>query len=256
MAESWSVAWVTGASSGIGRETALRLARRGTKVAVSARSEDALRELAGEAANITAYPLDITDDGAVEETIAAIERDLGPIDLGLFCAATWSVMDVEDLAVAPIARGMEVNFTGTVKTLVPLAHRMMARRSGRLAIVSSIAGYRGLPRSAAYGPTKAALQNLAECLQPDLARHGVAVSLINPGFVDTPMTRTNDFKMPFLMSVEDAADRLVAGLEAGRFEIAFPWQLVWQLKLLSILPSSLFLWLMRKRVARAPSRAG
>ncbi len=252
MAKNWNVAWVTGASSGIGLESAKRIAAGGTKVAISARSADKLREIAGAHENIYAYPLDISDTQACADTVAKIEQELGPIDLALFCAATWKVLDVEELEVEPIQTGMSVNFNGTIATLVPVAHRMMARKSGRLAIVASVAGYRGLPRSSAYGPTKAALINLAESLQPDLARHNVDVSIVNPGFVDTPMTETNDFPMPFLMEVNDAADKLVAGLRRGDFEITFPWQLVRILKTLSILPSSLFLWIMRTRVARAP----
>ncbi|MEL6623054.1 MAG: SDR family NAD(P)-dependent oxidoreductase [Pseudomonadota bacterium] len=246
------VAWVIGASSGIGRNVAERLAQEGMAVAASARSEDALAELANTSDRLHSYPLDVTDEEAIAETLDAIEREIGPIDLAVFCAATWSVMDVEELEVAPIQKGMAVNFNGTVAALVPLAHRMMKRKNGRLAIVASVAGYRGLPRSVAYGPTKAALINLAESLQPDLARHNVDVSIINPGFVDTPMTKNNDFPMPFLQTVEEAGEKIVDGLKRGRYEIAFPWQLVTILKLLRRAPNSLFLWMMRKFVARSP----
>lgn len=252
--EQWKVAWVTGASSGIGRAVALRLAKSGTRVAVSARSEQELADLARDQPNIAAYPLDITDNEAAAEAVTRIEQDLGPIDLALFCAATWAIVDVEDLAVAPIQKGMDVNFNGTVATLVPVAKSMMARKAGRLAIVASVAGYRGLPRSAAYAPTKSALINLAECLAPDLARHNVDVTVINPGFVDTPMTEKNDFPMPFLMDVDTAADKLVAGLRRGPFEVAFPWQLVRLLKFFSLLPASLYLWIMRTRVAKPPRK--
>ena len=247
-----AVAWSTGASSGIGRAVAERLARRGMRVAVRARTADALAELSAANAGIEAFPLDITDGDAVDVAISQIEERLGPIDLAVFCAATWTVLDVEDLNAADIQKGMTVNFNGTVETLVPVARRMMQRKRGRIAIVASVAGYRGLPRSSAYAPTKAALINLAECLSPDLARHNVDVSIVNPGFVDTPMTQDNDFPMPFLMQVDDAADRIVRGLERGRYEIAFPWQLVTILKVLRMMPNSLFLWLMRRNVARPP----
>jgi len=250
--EAGKVAWVTGASSGIGRAVAERLAIKGMTVVVSARSKDALTQFADGFDTVHAYPLDITDNAAVAETVDAIETEIGPIDLAVFSAATWTVLDVEDLNADAIQKGMTVNFNGTVATLVPVVRRMMTRRSGRVAIVASVAGYRGLPRSAAYGPTKAALINLAEALRPDLARHGVDVSVINPGFVDTPMTRDNDFPMPFLMTVDDAAARIITGLERGHYEIAFPWQLVTLLKLLRMLPNRVFLWLMRKYVARPP----
>ncbi|MEL6299328.1 MAG: SDR family NAD(P)-dependent oxidoreductase [Pseudomonadota bacterium] len=244
------VAWVTGASSGIGKAVAERLAARGMTVAISARSEDKLTAIADASNGITAFPLDITNDDAVTATIDDIEGRLGPIHLAVFCAAVWAVQDIEELDVPTVQKGMTVNFNGTVATLIPLAHRMMERKSGRLAIVASVAGYRGLPRAGAYGPTKAALINLAECLQPDLKRHGVDISIINPGFVDTPMTEDNDFPMPFLMEVAPAADRIIKGLSAGHYEIAFPWQTVWFLKLMRMLPNRLFLWLMRKGVAK------
>ncbi len=253
--KSGNVAWVTGASSGIGRAVAERLAARGMKVAISARSGDELAAIAATSDQITAFPLDITDNDAIARTIDDIEDRLGPIDLGLFCAATWSVQDVETLEVEAVQKGMTVNFNGTAGTLVPLAHRMMRRGSGRLGIVASVAGYRGLPRSAAYAPTKAALINLAECLQPDLVRHGVAVSIINPGFVKTPMTDNNDFPMPFLMEVDAAADAIVKGLERGHYEIAFPWQMVGILKTMRLLPNRLFLWLMRRTVAKPPAKS-
>lgn len=249
------VAWVTGASSGIGKAVAERLAANGYAVAISARSADKLEAIATGHSHMIAAPLDITDNQAIERVIADVEERLGPIELALFCAATWSVMDVEELDVEKIQTGMDVNFNGTVATLVPVAKRMMARRRGRLAIVSSVAGYRGLPRSAAYGPTKAALINLAECLQPDLARHNVDVTIINPGFVDTPMTAKNDFPMPFLMQVDAAASSIVAGLNRGKYEIAFPWQLVSILKFFQLLPHTWFLWFMRRYVAKAPKSA-
>jgi len=208
-----------------------------------------------ENSNIVPFPLDITDSDAIDTTVARIEQEVGPIELALFCAATWTVMDVEELDAATIQKSMTVNFNGTVATLVPVCHRMMARKSGRLAIVASVAGYRGLPRSAAYGPTKAALINLAEVLQPDLQRHNVDVSIINPGFVDTPMTADNDFPMPFLMQVDDAADRIVKGLVKGHYEIAFPWQLVTILKIFRLLPNRLFLWISRRQIARPPKAA-
>lgn len=250
------VVWITGASSGIGKAVAEKLAARGLKVAVSARSEAPLNALAATYPTITAYPLDVTDADGVKGVIDTIERDIGPIDLAIFCAAVWKVLDVEELDVEAVQTGMSVNFNGTVATLIPLLHRMMARESGHVGVVASVAGYRGLPRAAAYGPTKAALINLVETLSPDLARHNVDISIINPGFVDTPMTQDNDFPMPFIVQVEDAADRIIAGLEKRAFEVAFPWQLVTILKVLSVIPNRLFLYLMRRFVARAPSERG
>lgn len=249
MAKRWNVVWITGASSGIGAAVAQQLAKEGITVAVSARSRDDLEALAGAHETISAYPLDVTDAAACEDTLSRIEEDLGPIDLALFCAGTWDIVDIEDLAVAPLAKGMTVNYIGTVNCLVPAVRRMMERRSGQIAPVASVAGYRGLPRASAYGPTKAALNSLCQSLKPALDRHGITTTVVNPGFVDTPMTAKNDFPMPYLMQPEEAARRIVEGLKSGQFEVAFPWQLVWTLKFLSILPSSLYFWMIKRFVS-------
>lgn len=249
MADRWRTAWVTGASSGIGEAVARLLAQQGVTVAISARSGEALARIAAESDNIHAFPLDVTDEDAAAQVIEEIEARLGPVDLGLFCAGTWDIIDTKDLATAPLARGMAVNYLGTVNCLVPLAQRMMKRGSGQLAPVASVAGYRGLPRAAAYGPTKAALISLCESLKPALARYGVTVNVVNPGFVDTPMTAKNDFPMPYLMQPEEAAGKIVAGLKRDGFEVAFPWPLVWQLKALSILPAPVYFYLIRTFVS-------
>lgn len=250
MAGHWRTAWVTGASSGIGEALARRLAQEGVTVAISARSGEALARIAAESDRIHAFPLDVTDAEAAARVVGDIEDRLGPIDLAVFCAGTWDIIDTKDLAVAPLAKGMTVNYLGTVNCLVPLAQRMMKRGAGQLAPVSSVAGYRGLPRAAAYGPTKAALNSLCESLRPALERYGVTVNVVNPGFVDTPMTSKNDFPMPYLMQPDEAAERIAKGLKSGRFEVAFPWQLVTQLKFMSILPASLYFYLIKTFVTR------
>ena len=136
---------------------------------------------------------------------------------------------------------MEVNYFGIVNALEPLIPAMIATARGHIALVASVAGYRGLPKAAAYAPSKAAVINLAEVLRLELSRHGIVVSLVNPGFVETPMTAVNDFPMPYMIKADDAAERILRGLEQGRFEIAFPWQLVAMLKLLRLLPNGLYL---------------
>lgn len=236
----WKTAWITGASSGIGRQVAIDLARAGVRVAASARSADKLAALAAAEPGITAYPLDVTDLAAVRVAAARIAADLGSIDLALLNAGVWHPMGASDLDVARVAQSMAVNFQGIVNALDPLVPMMTARGSGRLALVGSVAGYRGLPKAVAYGPSKAAVIVLAETLQPELARKGVGVSLVNPGFVDTPMTVVNTFPMPFLMPVEAAARRVVEGLAKGKFEIAFPWQMVAMLKFARVLPYRIF----------------
>jgi short-subunit dehydrogenase len=146
---------------------------------------------------------------------------------------------------------MGTNYMGVVNCLAALGPRMIARRSGHLSWIASVAGYMGLPKAAAYGPTKAALINLAESLYPEMREKGVLVSVINPGFVETPLTQQNDFEMPFLMKPEDAARRTIEGLAAGRFEVAYPCRFVAILKSVRLLPYPLFFKLMARAVLKS-----
>ena len=241
----WPVVWITGASTGIGRAVALALAAGGSKVAVSARSADKLADLAAAHANVTAFPLDVTDGAATAAVIAAIETRLGPIDLAILNAGTWDPMGAKDFNADRVAASMAVNFVGVARGIEHMSRLFMQRRRGHLALVASVAGYRGMPMAAAYAPSKAALINLAEVLKSDLERFGVATTVINPGFVETPMTAVNKFPMPFMVSVDDAARRIIAGLARKKFEIAFPWQLVALLKVMRVLPYPLYFWVAR-----------
>ena len=236
----WKTAWITGASSGIGRELALLLASQGVQVAASARSADKLQDLVRLHPGIMAAPVDVTDVAAVAATYAAIRAQLGPIDLAILNAGIWDPMEAGDYTAARAVRSMSVNYGGIANALEPLLADMIARRAGHLALIASVAGYRGLPKAAAYGPSKAAVISLAEVLRLELRRHAVDVSLVNPGFVDTPMTAVNTFPMPFKISAQDAARRIAAGLDRRKFEIAFPWQLVTILKVARVLPYRLY----------------
>lgn len=249
-AAQWRVAWVVGASSGIGRELAILLDDRCVAVAASARSADRLEDLAGQCCNVAAFPLDITDESSVERSVAEIEAKHGQIDLAVLCAGTWTIMDTAQIDVAAVRRGVEVNYMGVVNALGALVPRMLERRSGHLVIVASIAGYRGLPKSAAYGPTKAALINLAETLKVELRPFGIAVSIVNSGFVDTPMTQDNPFPMPSIIRADEAARRLLDGIERRRYEIVFPSGIVCAVKLLRIVPNRIFFWYVRRFVMR------
>ncbi|MFD1329057.1 SDR family NAD(P)-dependent oxidoreductase [Mycoplana ramosa] len=243
------VAWVTGASSGIGRALAIRLASEGWNVAASARTAGDLVALAADSlGRIRAFPLDVTDAEAVRETVASIEQDLGPVDLAVLNAGTYARDSAMHFDAAAFRATVEVNLMGAVHCLAALMPGMMARGSGHIAVVSSVAGYVGLPGAAAYGASKAALINMCEALQPELAARNVRLSLINPGFVDTPLTRQNDFPMPFLISVDAAVDHIMAGLKTRRFEIAFPWKMVLSMKFLAALPARLRLAVTRRLV--------
>ena len=241
----WKTAWVTGASSGIGRELALQLAQAGVKVAASARSAGKLAELQSANPNIRAFPLDVTDGAAVAATVAAAASQLGPIDLAIFCAAVWHPMGASDYNAETAIEAINVNYNGVVQPLAALLPAMLERRAGHVAFVGSVAGLRGLPKSVTYSPSKAALISLAETLKLDLERSGVGISIINPGFVDTPMVSVNKCPMPFMVTAPDAAARMIDGLKRGKFEIGFPWPTFKMMKLFRKMPNQLYFLMTR-----------
>ena len=246
-----SVTWITGASSGIGEALALRLARDGRDVAVSARNADALAALTRRAtASMHAFPLDVTDATACARIVDAIEAAHGEIDLAILNAGTHEPMSADDFSLAIARRLVEVNLMGAINCLAPLLERMRARGRGQIAVVASVAGYGGLPTAAAYGATKAALINMIESLKPDCDRLGIKLQLVNPGFVKTPLTDKNDFPMPFLLPVEKAVDAFVAGLASDRFEITFPRRFALLLKLLNALPYGAYFKLVRRSTGK------
>lgn len=244
------VAWVTGASSGIGRALALRLARDGYGVAASARNAEDLAALASEApGKIHAFPLDITDQTAVHRVMSAIETALGPIDMAVFSAGTYVRESVNHFSANQLRQMVELNIIGTGYCLEAIMSAMVARGGGKIGLVASVSGYTGLPGGGVYGASKSALITLAEALHPGLAQKGVTLSIINPGFVKTPLTDKNDFPMPFIVSSEEAADHIAKGIAAGKFEIAFSWKMVLALKLLRLLPYPLY-FAVTKRMLR------
>ena len=247
----WKHVWITGASSGLGENVARILASEGIHVSISARSEDKLAAIAASSENISSHPADVTDATALKDVVSEIESEHGPIDLCIFCAGAWFPGKITDLQVENFAKTIDVNVMGVVNGLDAVMGPMLVRGKGHISWVSSVAGYGGLPMSAAYGSSKAALIHLAESARPELERKGLTLSVINPGFVKTPMTEQNDFPMPFLMEPEDAAQKMVDGLKAEKFEIAFPWQLVWILKILNLLPYSIYHWIIRKTVLKS-----
>lgn len=238
--QSRQTIWVTGASSGIGRALALSFAYDGHRVAVSARNAAALADLATQSSNIAVYPVDVTDAAAVATTVASIEAAQGPIDLAILNAGIWHPMTASRYDLDKATASMAVNYTGVTNALAPVMKTMIARGGGHLAIVSSVAGFRGLPKGAAYAPTKAALISLAESLYADLKIKGVRMTVINPGFVASPMTERNTFPMPFIITIDDAVKAIRRGLESNRFEIVFPTRMAILMKTLRVLPYRLF----------------
>ena len=235
------VIWITGASTGIGKALAIKFSQNGWKVALSARREAVLNEIASENKNIFAFPFDVTDKEKCNSTFNLIKNKFDNIDLCVFSTGTWDPKKEKEIDVEQIENVMKINFFGTLNCIKSVESYFKTRGYGLISIVSSIAGYRGLPNSTGYGPSKSALNNLAESLYFDFKRHGVRVSLISPGFIKTPMTDKNDFKMPFLKSPEFAAEKIYNGLVNSKsFEIDFPKQLTITLKLLKILPIKLY----------------
>jgi len=244
------IAWITGASSGIGEHVALGLAREGWTVLASARRADGLAAVAEKAAGgkgrIIPAPLDVTDLEATRRTLADIRAAHGAVALAILNAGTYRPDSIKRFSAESYRQTVETNLMGVVHCLDALLPDMLERRTGHIVLVSSVAGYRGLPRSLAYGPSKAALINLAESLKLDGERHGLKVQVVNPGFIKTPLTDRNDFPMPFLMPVEDAAARFIAGLHANDFEITFPRRFTFWLQRLRCLPYPLYFNLVRR----------
>jgi NAD(P)-dependent dehydrogenase (short-subunit alcohol dehydrogenase family) len=243
----WKTAWVTGASTGIGRDIVLQLAAAGVKVAASARSPEKLAALGP---GIVSIPLDVTDPDACRAAADRVESELGPIDLVVFGAGTYSPVAIDSIDPKLFSHTMTTNYMGVVNCLAAVAPRMLARGQGQISWIASVAGFMGLPKAAAYGPTKAALINLAECLEPEMRLKGVRISVINPGFVATPLTAQNDFEMPFLMQPDEAARRTIKGLAEGRFEIAYPRRFVAILRAMRALPYPLFFRLITRFVLK------
>lgn len=237
--------WLVGASTGIGRATAALLHAHGARVVVSARSADTLAQFVIDHPGSRALPLDVTDHAAVRTAAQQLEND-GGIDGMVYCAGHYNPMDADAIDLADMVRHMDINYVGALHLLDAVLPGMLRAPAGQhrfVSLVGSVAGYGGLPLNLAYGPTKAALINLAQTLYLGLHGKGIGVSIINPGFVSTPLTSQNTFHMPALLSPEQAAQQIVKGWASGAFEIHFPKRFTFGLKLLALLPYRLYFML-------------
>jgi NAD(P)-dependent dehydrogenase (short-subunit alcohol dehydrogenase family) len=234
------VVWLVGASSGIGRATASALHARGAQVIVSARNVAALKAFEAAHPGSAGLPLDVTDREDVAQAARQLVLHHGRIDLVLYCAGYYKAMRATQFDLDDALRHQQVNYVGALYLLDAVLPVLQQQGSGHLSLVSSVAGYRGLPNSLAYGPTKAALINLAETLYMDLHPLGIGASVVNPGFVETPLTAQNEFAMPALLTPEQAAAEILKGWAQGRFEIHFPKRFTLCLKALTHVSDALY----------------
>lgn len=240
--------WIIGASEGIGAALALRLAEQGARLTLSARNEEKLKQLLARFPDSghRAIPIDVTDEKSVARAWAALNESSPPLDMVIYNAGTYEPMDAEHFNLAQVEHMLDVNFRGALRALAYVLPDFIVRNTGRIALVGSVAGYRGLPASIGYGASKAAMIHLAENLKADLAKTNIRVQIINPGFVETRLTAKNDFAMPAMISPEKAAAYIMDGLASSRFEIHFPKRFSLILKFLSLLPSPLYFQLLRR----------
>ena len=238
--------WITGASSGIGKATAEKFAKENWKVAISARREELLNEMAKNK-NIFAYPTDVTNQDKIQETFNKILQDFGSIDLCIFSSGTYERKSEKGLNVDNIKKVMEVNFLGVVSCVKAVQEYFQIKKSGHISIVSSPVGYRGLPKSSGYTASKASLNNFTQGIYFDFKRFDVRVTLISPGFIKTALTDKNEFKMPFLKNTSYAAEKIYDGLiNKKAFEIIFPPQIAIIYKIFQILPNRIYNYLISK----------
>ena len=243
--------WIAGASSGIGRALAIKFANEGWQVAASARRENLLQNLNNNNSNIHSFPLDIKDETNTKKVFQDIIEKFQTIDICVFCAGMHDPDAEKKLSTEKIREIMETNFFGTLNCIMAVNSYFREQKSGHIAIVSSVAGYRGLPAASGYCASKAALTSLAESLYFDFKRKNIKVSLISPGFIKTPLTDKNKFPMPMIKSPEYAAEKIFIGLiRKNSFEIHFPKSFTIFVKLLKIMPNWLFFWLVEKGVKR------
>lgn len=244
------IIWITGGSTGIGKEVALQYCATGAIVFATARTEDKLQTLLNDAKNLSGTihirSLDVTNADDIADAFDWLVTNIGMPDKVILNAGTYFPTPATSFHKNEHDQIMEVNYGGVVNCLSATLPAFVEQQAGQIAIIASVAGYRGLPYASAYSASKAALIALAESLREELKQQNVDLKLINPGFVRTPLTDQNKFSMPFLMEVEDAADKIVKGLEKGRFEIAFPFPFTWIMKFLRVLPDWAFFKISRK----------
>ena len=243
------IIWITGASSGIGKALAIKFANEGWQVAASARRENLLKELNEKYSNIHSFPLDVTDSEKCKTISVEILNKLKNIEICVFCSGIHDPQSEKKFSLEKIRQIMETNFFGTINSINCIIDYYKEKKSGQISIVSSVAGYRGLPAAGAYCASKSALSSFAESLYFDMKRFNVRVSVVHPGFIKTPMTDQNDFSMPMIKSPEFAANEIFKGVtQSNAFEIHFPKQFTFIMKILKIMPNWLYFLILKKTI--------
>jgi NAD(P)-dependent dehydrogenase (short-subunit alcohol dehydrogenase family) len=241
--------WITGASSGIGKALALKFAGEGWQVAASARRENLLNELNKQNPDILPFPLDVTSEDKTKEVFQSVLKKFGSIDICVFGTGMHDPSAEKNLNTETIRRIMETNFFGTLNCIVAVNNHFKEKKNGQISIISSVAGYRGLPAAGGYCASKSALISLAESLVFDFKRFNVRISVVNPGFIKTPMTEKNKFVMPMIKSAEYAAEKMFVGLiKKNAFEIHFPKSFTLGMKMLKIMPNWLYFFIVGRGI--------
>jgi short-subunit dehydrogenase len=252
----WSdkVVMITGASSGIGRGLAVELATRGAKIGLVARRGDALREIVREigsnGSKALALPADVQDAESLRAAADQLRAEFGAIDLLIANAGIGMTTDAAELQPSKVAEVIKVNVLGPANSVAAVVPEMLARGKGQLAVISSLAAYRGLPKSAAYCASKAAVSTFFESIRLDLQPKGIAVTIIHPGFIKTPLTAGRQADMPFLMELDDAVNKIIWAIEKRRKSYAFPWQLASIVRIGMIMPNFMYDWISRRNSFR------
>ena len=242
----WKVAWITGASGAICGEVARMLAASGVTIAATARPSERLNTLVATNDRIKAYPADVLDPAALKDTVARIEAELGPIDFALLGTGMYAPFDYRNIELEGFRKSMALNVDGVINSVAAVLPQMLARKTGHIAIMGSLFGYSGWPENGSYGASKAAVINLAESLKLELHGTGVDLTIVNPGFVDTPLNAAYDPKQKlFVMSAEKCARKILAKLPRKPYEIAFPREVSVFLKTARCLPRAISFPLIR-----------
>lgn len=244
--------WIIGASQGIGEAVAQKYFTSGYNLMISARDVKKLEEIAANLApkapqqKIQVSIVDVCDVTSLQNSLTEFSQKIGDLDLVIFCSAVYNPTSAINFDLAAAQNTIDVNLKGAINLLHVVLPKMDQQKSGHIAMVASVAGYRGLPQSFAYGASKAGLINLCEGIYHELKRKNIALSVINPGFVKTRLTNKNKFSMPFIITPDQAAEEIFLGLEAKKFEIHFPKKFTYFLKLLRIIPSGIFFFLTKR----------